>query len=583
MRWLLVVLPFLLAPQIVATAHADAVVTQCTNDRGGSGDLASAIQVGGLITFQCPAGSTIQMSGGHSINTNVTIDGGNNVTLTGGAQAFFLAQNDGLILELDNLTFRNTTQPIVRQLGATTVIVAGSTFLNCIAPLSTPSAELLIKRSIFTNNTGTVVSALSHLTIQFSQFRGTKGIAVFSGGADTTTRISDSQFIQNSAGGVMVGLGNSTAYNTTFELARSDFTQNGGDKTNPNGNIFGGVLYICNDQAKNCSLKIVNATFTGNRWDNGAALSVSGAALVTISGSKFEKNIANNEGGAIVFEPRNVQNAKIQIDYSVFRGNTAREGGAIFISLVHFQGRAVTFSKNASTENGGAISARNSQILLGRAVFVDNTSGGRGGAIAMQGGNSNVVANTLFVRTKTAGGGAFVGADTRFINVTFADNTGSAILMDSSQSPPWGSKPIALKNVILTNNSGGNCQFVGGGTRALVKDEGHNIEFQTISCADRAKVANPYLDALYLPVAGSPAMANGDNPTCMADPVGARDVYGKRRPQVVVCSIGAAEGDLEKEVADQTGGAGTWPNNGPANPPVPPTSSPPANTCCCCR
>jgi hypothetical protein len=75
----------------------------------------------------------------------------------------------------------------------------------------------------------------------------------------------------------------------------------------------------------------------------------------------------------------------------------------------------------------------------------------------------------------------------------------------------------------------------------------------------------------------------------MIAPVSGRDVYGKRRPQGASCSIGAVEGDLEKEVADKTVGGPAWPGvldqsakvNGSGGKGG--GTSAASKRCCCCR
>jgi hypothetical protein len=162
-------------------------------------------------------------------------------------------------------------------------------------------------------------------------------------------------------------------------------------------------------------------------------------------------------------------------------------------------------------------------------------------------------------------------------------------------------RSIMLRNTILASNGKQNCMLFmgtrqdspsGAPTKEELIDEGNNLEFPAASCATTIPVADPFLDTLYLPVVGSPAMGKGDNQTCLIGPVSARDVYGKRRPQGLACSIGAAEGDLEKEIADRTIGGPAWPGRldreGTRPPgadgkgPRPPTTTTNTGTCCCC-
>jgi hypothetical protein len=194
-----------------------------------------------------------------------------------------------------------------------------------------------------------------------------------------------------------------------------------------------------------------------------------------------------------------------------------------------------------------------------------------------------VFGNALIVKNRAAAGAAFFGANTTFINTTFADNVGAGIQADVGRTRLGVG--VTLKNTLLSKNSAAHCS---AGT-ANIQDNGNNLEFPTRSCTQASINADPWLDTLYIPVPGSAAMNNGDNNTCMTDPISARDVYGKRRPQGISCTIGAVEGDLEKEVADQTVGGPAWPGglgaagDGGAGGAGQTGSRPGRRPCCCCR
>jgi hypothetical protein len=180
------------------------------------------------------------------------------------------------------------------------------------------------------------------------------------------------------------------------------------------------------------------------------------------------------------------------------------------------------------------------------------------------------------------------------------DNDGPGIGMTLGS----GNRRIVLRNTIVAANGKQNCMLIFGARKETADkggiplapidllDEGNNLEFPAGSCAPTIPVADPHLDTLYLPVVGSPAMGKGHNETCLASPVSALDVYGKRRPQGIACSIGAAEGDLEKEIADRTVGGPAWPGrldrDGTRPPgvagdgPQPPATNTGTGTCCCC-
>ena len=141
---------------------------------------------------------------------------------------------------------------------------------------------------------------------------------------------------------------------------------------------------------------------------------------------------------------------------------------------------------------------------------------------------------------------------------------------------------VTLRNTIVSGNTV-NCQ----GSPAP-SDEGTNLQFPGTNCGASIPVARPNLDKLYLPVIGSPALGAGDNPTCVATPVSGFDVYAKPRPQGQTCSIGAAEGDLDKDVADRTVDGGRWPTGIPGGGSMTESSGtggkghPQLPECCCC-
>ena len=53
------------------------------------------------------------------------------------------------------------------------------------------------------------------------------------------------------------------------------------------------------------------------------------------------------------------------------------------------------------------------------------------------------------------------------------------------------------------------------------------------------------MDTMYIPLPKSAPMGNGNLKVCMAAPISGRDVYGTGRPSGGVCTIGAAESDMQ--------------------------------------
>ena len=338
---------------------------------------------------------------------------------------------------------------------------------------------------------------------------------------------------------------------------------------------------------------MTGTVFSNNRATKGlggGALNVRGAAVVTLIGARFEGNSSDGEAGAILFIPLAAPDPVLDIESTVFKSNRAINGGAIKISGARLSGMGVTFSKNEATGVGGGLEADATAILISQGVFVENVAP-EGSAVTITGGKFSVFANTLMIRNKTSSGGAFVGQATQFVNSTIADNVGAGLHATAAAGTPAAA--IILHNTIVSGNTV-NCQTASGapagaaGTTAGFADGHNNLQFPGTSCGGTIPVARPNLDKLYLPVIGSPALGAADNAVCLQPPVSARDVYGQMRPQGPVCSIGAAEGDLDKEIADRTVGGGVWPagipgggvkagSSGTAGKP-----GPELPTCCCC-
>jgi len=574
-----------------------AVVTQCMNDRGAGGglNLADAIRQGGVVTFDCKGAATIQMSATHQVERDVVIDGGGVITLRDGTEAMFASPKQGASIELKGLKFQGTKQQIIRQGFDTTsaVIISGSTFTDTEGPF-TLQGPVTVKDSVFTNTKLGAVTTFGTLSIERSRFEGTReapAVAVLTLAPDATTRIVDSVFTGNFAGAVSI-VNQTTDRNHTLEIVRGFFSNNSSDKSALVGAGNGAVSFHCGFAARNCIAKISSTRFANNKTNDsdGGALHFLGVVDISIRNARFDNNSAQLDGGAISSEPTvRVQgggapnpnaatNAKLQLQHTVFKNNRARAGGAVSTVRGNIVGQAVTFVGNQATETGGAVFVREGALRLARAVFVENRADKGGSAVSLQGLidkgggpeppiEGSIFANTLAVRNSAAMGGTieigdtFNGKDIRLINATIMDNTGAGIQIEPGRD---ASRPITLQNTIIASNSLGNCSVGAtaqqpGAIGSRFINGGNNLLFPTNTCAADIPVAKPNLDTLYLPVLGSPAKSNGDNATCLADPVSARDVYGKRRPQGASCSIGAAEGDLEKEVADRTVGGPAWP------------------------
>lgn len=211
------------------------------------------------------------------------------------------------------------------------------------------------------------------------------------------------------------------------------------------------------------SLTILNSEFIGNK--TGVYVTGDGYQKVTVSGSVFQDNDSDDEGGAIFVKNLDL----LSISASDFtRNSSVYHGGAVFaensnVSITaasSFTGNQ-TVGNNFGTYDGGAVYVRGYNapdihlVTVSNSVFVSNIASSDGGAIAVD-RTSLTVSNSTFTANKADGadGGAiFVDGDgfqtvngevvQREVNVlitnstftnNYADDDGGAIKLEDEAS-----------------------------------------------------------------------------------------------------------------------------------------------------
>ena len=261
---------------------------------------------------------------------------------------------------------------------------------------------------------------------------------------------------------VSVAGGNAAITNVTFEGNKFASVKNGEtlDGTGARG------LVLLSDSGK---LFVKDSAFKDNAGGFGTAIHVSSGTAEVID-TDFIGNTADYHGGAMRV---NGSNAVANVEGSLFQNNIAGgKGGAAIISgggKATFDG--VTFSgneaKQAKSENGTVASAGGALMILGDAGEVSITdsaftgnkaSTGRGGAIAIDGSETNTIKNSTFTGNTAVEGGAvgLWGGKATFTDTDFIDNTaggwGGAIFVGNG-----GEVTIAAdkKDVTFSGNKAG--------------------------------------------------------------------------------------------------------------------------------
>jgi predicted outer membrane repeat protein len=336
---LVALIAFSFAP-LVQQARADddgilaGVVGNGTPASCDSNALQTALNGGGLVTFNCGPSAITIISNTYVISQNTTVDGGDQITLDGeNLRQHFLVQG-GATLTLRNIFLTRGNAPS-----------GGSIFVN-------PNAAVNIRNVSFLNNSAS-----------------DSGGAIYSNGGTLT--IVDARFIQNKTpmntiavgyGGAIASLGTMTLYNGYFGL---------------NEGRFGGAVFV-GGTATAARASIDASTFTTNKAGSigGGLYTNADTTALTVTNSVFGNNNSVGVGGGFARF-----NASVWITNTSFRGNSATSGGGMNIASgptpnvnwVYLT--SVTISgNNASSGQGGGI-YNTGQVQISNATIVSNTNG----------------------------------------------------------------------------------------------------------------------------------------------------------------------------------------------------------------
>ncbi|MCL4823842.1 MAG: hypothetical protein KJZ57_06445, partial [Anaerolineales bacterium] len=300
---------------------------------------------------------------------------------------------------------------------------------------------------------------------------------------------------------------------------------------------------------------------------NGGAIYDSGNHL-TISHVTFEGNVVSNagDGGAIY----HYLNGSLAIQNSVFLGNSADLGGAIF-SMANTTVADTTFSNNKAFRGGAYTNYSGTTATFERVTMSGNTATGpgdtfgQGGAIYFGFGTLNIYNSAISgngsASYTNAGGALYVhDANVTIKNSAIADN-----LMDTSDPGYHGggmlinNSTLSLFNSILANNAKDDCYTEEGLT---IAQNVNNLVEVSVGCGTPSLTADPNLGPLadnggptwtraLLP--GSPAIDAGDASSCLAT-----DQRGIIRPQGVRCDIGSFELEQYSRTFRSVGAQDGW-------------------------
>jgi predicted outer membrane repeat protein len=330
----------LLAVALICTynvsAHAETggvdagVVGSGTPASCDSNALQTALNGGGLVTFNCGPNPVTIITNTYVITADTTVDGGNLITLDGeDLRQHFLVQPGG------TLTLRNIN---LHKGDATN---GGSIYNN---------GTLVINRVNFVGNSA-----------------GDTGGAIYNLGAHD---VSDTNFNQNKTvtNTAAIGYGGAVANLGVMTLTRASFVNNDGR--------FGGALFVGGTLSARATID--GATFSQNRASQfgGGLYTNAETTAITVTRSAFAGNSANVGGGLGRFS------AQLRVLDSSFVQNSATTGGGLWVAAGpmasaggYAQLRSVTVSGNTATGGQGGGILNNGQVEVYFATVVSNTNG----------------------------------------------------------------------------------------------------------------------------------------------------------------------------------------------------------------
>jgi len=490
-----------------APVLAGGTVTDCGNDTQFSNMLSS----GGTITFNCGT-ATIVLASSKTISLNTTIDGGGKITLSGGDARRLFRVNSNVSFTLNNLTLTNgysaSDNGGALYNGGGTVTLTNSTVKNSKTASNYDGGAFY--------NTGTL--NLTNVTLSENSTTYDNGGAIYN--SNGTLNLNTVTLSNNAAGGTGGGI---YQYTGTANLANVTFTGNSGD--------FGGGMYNAG------TVTMTNVNFSSNTAENGGGgMYTDDDGIVSFTDVLFYKNTTEQLGGAL-----RVWSSTMTANRVTFDQNTADEdGGAIYNRGGQFNWQNIKFSSNTSKGDGGAISTYYG-FSMSNATFQNNHSDKSGGAFYNQVGTVNLTNVTISGNSANEAGGAMYlwAGRTTLLNVTLHGNSagdvGGGIFTDNV------SPDLSLQNVILSSNSGGNCQFNTAPTSSITNLSSDSscafgVGRDNVNLLLGALADNGGFTQTHLPQSGSPAINNGTNVECPST-----DQRGINRPQGGTCEVGSVE------------------------------------------
>ncbi len=301
----------------------------------------------------------------------------NNITLVGesGKTIIFDGQSQSGLFSVYDTTLTLKNIVITNTKSSSGAIYASNSKVileNCTIKGNNPKINAPIVKSYSSSNI-----VIQDSIIQNNQIQGTEGLLYSSSGQITIT---NSTFKNNKMANYALIVSN----NGETTITNTEFTNNNASKTasivysknskltiknstlsNNNGYDAGTIF------AQETTTTVTNSIFINNTSERlGGAITHIGNKTLTITGSKFDYNVAKYDGGSVY----SIQ-SKVTVSNSEFTGNEARNGGALYlannVNNIDFNVCNNIFTNNKATETADSVWT-NYDITANNNVFVSS-------------------------------------------------------------------------------------------------------------------------------------------------------------------------------------------------------------------
>ena len=365
------------------------------------------------------------LPGNYSLETNITFEGLDNLTLSGNSTSFPQVTISILCSQDAGMVFTDIGE----------LFIADIAFVSC-GSFYTASVQLehisqaSITNCIFQGGQNGALSVINS-SVHLSKSKFNNNSALYSAGGalaieSSHINISGNSFTNNIASSTHGSGGGVYMNNSTANIIGNMFTNN-------SASVFGGGVF-----SEDSTVSFSNNLFKNNIAQYGGGVFFVGST-VNFSNNSFKNNTAQY-GGGIEAE----YNSSVIATNNTFTRNFARVGGG----GVDVYNEAVanlmdnSFEYNSAVEFGGGVFSENSTVSLSNNLFKNNTAQYGGGIVAFHYGSANATNNT-FTRNfaSVSGGGISILARviTNFTGNIFEYNSavelgGGAALEDSTGS-----------------------------------------------------------------------------------------------------------------------------------------------------